>query len=131
MVPEIPIVLCTNCNHFFHEEDFEFASLQKKECPFCKVRLHFTVVLSCFRAFVLSCWSGLFSPLLLLSLVILTAFADGLAFTFYCTCAQLEVNEEFGKPVALQKVKSAVQSVMAQRQRQNNMVGAVADAARR
>jgi hypothetical protein len=37
VVPEIPIVLCTNCNHFFHEEDFEFASLQKKECPFCKV----------------------------------------------------------------------------------------------
>ena len=38
VVPEIPIVVCTNCNHFFHEEDFEFASLQKKECPFCKVR---------------------------------------------------------------------------------------------
>jgi len=79
VVPEIPIVLCTNCNHFFHEEDFEFASLQKKECPFCK----------------------------------------------------LEINEDFGKQHKLAKVKAAVQSVMAQRQRQSNMLGAVTDAVRR
>ena len=44
VVPEIPIVVCTNCNHFFHEEDFEFASLQKKECPFCKVRRPTTAI---------------------------------------------------------------------------------------
>ena len=44
---------------------------------------------------------------------------------------QLEINEDFGKPHKLAKVKAAVQSVMAQRQRQNNMLGAVADAVRR
>ena len=49
----------------------------------------------------------------------------------FCVRKQLEVNENFGKPVSLQKVKSAVQSVMQQRQRQNNMMGAVADVARR
>lgn len=36
VVPEIPIILCSTCNKFFHEEDFEFATLVKKECPFCK-----------------------------------------------------------------------------------------------
>jgi hypothetical protein len=44
---------------------------------------------------------------------------------------QLEINEHFGKSHKLAKVKAAVQSVMAQRQRQNNMMGAVTDAIRR
>ena len=29
MMPDVPIVLCTECNHFFHEEDWEFAVMQK------------------------------------------------------------------------------------------------------
>jgi hypothetical protein len=44
---------------------------------------------------------------------------------------QLEINEDFGKQHKLAKVKAAVQSVMAQRQRQSNMLGAVTDAVRR
>lgn len=35
MIPEVPVVMCYSCNHFFHMEDFEFAVLQKGKCPFC------------------------------------------------------------------------------------------------
>ena len=35
MIPDVPISLCKACNKFFHQEDFEFAVLQKGHCPFC------------------------------------------------------------------------------------------------
>lgn len=35
MMPDVPVVLCHGCNHFFHEEDWELAAMQKKVCPFC------------------------------------------------------------------------------------------------
>jgi intraflagellar transport protein 122 len=34
VIPDLPITLCPHCNHFFHEEDFEFHALQKKNCPY-------------------------------------------------------------------------------------------------
>jgi len=36
MLPDVPVVLCHECNHFFHEEDWELAVMQKKQCPFCQ-----------------------------------------------------------------------------------------------
>eukprot|EP00455_Lapot_gusevi_P044462 TRINITY_DN5556_c0_g8_i1.p1 TRINITY_DN5556_c0_g8~~TRINITY_DN5556_c0_g8_i1.p1 ORF type:complete len:717 (+),score=248.02 TRINITY_DN5556_c0_g8_i1:1-2151(+) len=36
VIPGVPVSMCNVCNHFFHEEDFEFAVLQKKHCPFCR-----------------------------------------------------------------------------------------------
>ena len=36
MMPEVPVVLCHSCNHFFHEEDWEMAVMQKAACPFCR-----------------------------------------------------------------------------------------------
>ena len=36
MVPEIPVVLCPSCGHFFHEDDYEIASIQKRRCPLCR-----------------------------------------------------------------------------------------------
>jgi intraflagellar transport protein 122 len=36
VIPEVPISMCPSCCHFFPEEDFEFAVLQKKACPFCR-----------------------------------------------------------------------------------------------
>jgi intraflagellar transport protein 122 len=36
MVPEIPIAQCGACNHFFHQEEWEFAVLSKGACPFCR-----------------------------------------------------------------------------------------------
>jgi intraflagellar transport protein 122 len=39
MIPEVPVVLCRHCAHFFHEEDYEFAVLQKGCCPFCRTPL--------------------------------------------------------------------------------------------
>ena len=36
MLPDVPLVLCHGCNHFFHEEDWELALMQKNECPFCR-----------------------------------------------------------------------------------------------
>ena len=36
VIPEVPIAMCGACGHFFHEEDFEFAVLQKRACPFCR-----------------------------------------------------------------------------------------------
>lgn len=35
MVPEVPVVLCKACNHFFYEEDWELAVMQQQACPFC------------------------------------------------------------------------------------------------
>lgn len=45
MIPDVPIVLCQKCNHFFHEESYEFEYiyiynffryLQEGCCPFCR-----------------------------------------------------------------------------------------------
>ena len=36
MLPDVPIVLCHSCNHFFHEEDWELAVMSKGKCPFCR-----------------------------------------------------------------------------------------------
>merc|ERR1719460_447945 len=36
MMPDVPIVLCHACNHFFHEEDWEFGAMSKGTCLFCK-----------------------------------------------------------------------------------------------
>eukprot|EP00760_Papus_ankaliazontas_P010181 PhM_4_TR1421/c0_g1_i1/m.66679/K19656/IFT122; intraflagellar transport protein 122 len=36
MVPEVSIVQCASCNHFFHEEDFEFECLKSNGCPYCR-----------------------------------------------------------------------------------------------
>lgn len=36
VIPDLPIVMCHHCLHFFHQEDFEFHVLQKKTCPFCR-----------------------------------------------------------------------------------------------
>lgn len=27
------------CNHFFHEEDWEFAVMSKEACPFCRAEV--------------------------------------------------------------------------------------------
>lgn len=35
MLPDMPVTLCHECNHFFLEEDFELVVMQKKKCPFC------------------------------------------------------------------------------------------------
>ncbi len=37
MMPELPLSACLSCNHFFHEEDFEFEVLKLGKCPFCRV----------------------------------------------------------------------------------------------
>merc|ERR1719155_207430 len=37
MIPDIAIVQCEACNHFFHEEEWEFLMLTKKACPFCRI----------------------------------------------------------------------------------------------
>jgi intraflagellar transport protein 122 len=37
VIPDLPITLCNNCHHFFHEEDYEFHVLQQKTCPFCRI----------------------------------------------------------------------------------------------
>ena len=36
MLPEVPIVLCHSCNHFFHEDDWESSTMSKGVCPFCR-----------------------------------------------------------------------------------------------
>ena len=38
MLPDVPIVLCHSCNHFFHEEDWEFSVMSKGVCPFCRAK---------------------------------------------------------------------------------------------
>ena len=44
MLPDVPIVLCHSCNHFFHEEDWELALMQKGACPFCHTAVDVTKV---------------------------------------------------------------------------------------
>ncbi|KAL3792162.1 hypothetical protein HJC23_009626, partial [Cyclotella cryptica] len=39
LLPEIGIALCPQCDHFFHEEDFEFAVLRDSGCPFCQCNI--------------------------------------------------------------------------------------------
>lgn len=36
MAPSIPIVHCTVCFHFFLEDDFEIAAIQRSVCPVCR-----------------------------------------------------------------------------------------------
>eukprot|EP01135_Chromosphaera_perkinsii_P010267 Nk52_evm9s2085 gene=Nk52_evmTU9s2085 len=36
MTPDTPVTLCGSCNRLFLSEDFEFAVLQYKACPFCR-----------------------------------------------------------------------------------------------
>jgi intraflagellar transport protein 122 len=36
MVPAITITQCTGCQHFFHDEDYEYEVLRSGGCPFCK-----------------------------------------------------------------------------------------------
>jgi len=33
MTPDIAVAMCISCEHFFHEEDFEFNYLQQEKCP--------------------------------------------------------------------------------------------------
>jgi|Transcript_6974 intraflagellar transport protein 122 len=35
MIPDVSVALCQECNHFFHDEDFEFETLKRGGCPFC------------------------------------------------------------------------------------------------
>lgn len=34
--PQLPIVMCSTCQNFFHEEGWEAHVLQNKSCPFCR-----------------------------------------------------------------------------------------------
>lgn len=36
VMSDLTVVQCRNCQHFFHEEDFEFAVLKSRTCPFCR-----------------------------------------------------------------------------------------------
>jgi len=36
MIPEISIALCENCNHFFHQEEYEISLLKGEGCPYCR-----------------------------------------------------------------------------------------------
>jgi len=36
VVSETAVVMCPACGKFFHEEDYEIASLQRGHCPFCR-----------------------------------------------------------------------------------------------
>eukprot|EP01061_Rhynchopus_euleeides_P016277 TRINITY_DN27556_c0_g1_i1.p1 TRINITY_DN27556_c0_g1~~TRINITY_DN27556_c0_g1_i1.p1 ORF type:complete len:1234 (+),score=571.29 TRINITY_DN27556_c0_g1_i1:232-3933(+) len=39
VVPDLPVVLCKSCNHFFHEDDYEFEVLKTGGCPFCRAKV--------------------------------------------------------------------------------------------
>ena len=39
MLPDVPVVCCHSCNHFFHEEDWELAVMAKGTCPFCRAKV--------------------------------------------------------------------------------------------
>jgi intraflagellar transport protein 122 len=41
LMPEIHIIICSECQNAFHAEDFENQVLQKKYCPFCRVETTF------------------------------------------------------------------------------------------
>ena len=36
VIPDVSVVMCEACQHFFHEEDYEFEVLKKRQCPFCR-----------------------------------------------------------------------------------------------
>jgi len=38
MVPEIPLTQCEKCSNTFLLDEYEFAFLEKKCCPFCRVK---------------------------------------------------------------------------------------------
>lgn len=38
MLPDVPVVCCHECNHFFHEEDWELAVMKNGKCPFCRAK---------------------------------------------------------------------------------------------
>ncbi len=38
MVPEIPLTQCEKCSHIFLLDEYEFAFLEKKCCPFCRCK---------------------------------------------------------------------------------------------
>jgi len=38
MLPDVPVVCCHECNHFFHEEDWELAVMATGKCPFCRAK---------------------------------------------------------------------------------------------
>ena len=37
-MPEIAVAVSQPCNRFFHLEDFEFAYLSSKSCPYSRVK---------------------------------------------------------------------------------------------
>ena len=36
VIPDVSVVMCEACQHFFHEEDYEFEVLKRRQCPFCR-----------------------------------------------------------------------------------------------
>ena len=38
MLPDIPVAISQPCHRFFHQEDFEFAYLSNKKCPYSRLR---------------------------------------------------------------------------------------------
>lgn len=38
MLPDIPIAISQACHRFFHLEDFEFAYLSEKKCPYSRLK---------------------------------------------------------------------------------------------
>ena len=47
ILPEIGIAMCPTCQHFFHEEDFEFSVLRDGGCPFCRSAAAMSQSVSC------------------------------------------------------------------------------------
>lgn len=38
MLPELPVAISQPCHRFFHLEDFEFAYLSNKKCPYSRLK---------------------------------------------------------------------------------------------
>jgi hypothetical protein len=38
MLPDIPVAISQPCHRFFHQEDFEFAYLSNKRCPYSRLK---------------------------------------------------------------------------------------------
>ena len=36
VIPEVKVTMCSACQQFFHEEDYDFYVLQHRHCPFCR-----------------------------------------------------------------------------------------------
>ena len=36
LVPDVAIMMCENCGHFFIQDEYEMAYLEHGHCPFCK-----------------------------------------------------------------------------------------------